>query len=219
MVLSPDFINHLFSVTYVRGSAARARGCADLAPGMVSVFTFAEIPKRAVAQHAAHQGEGHGPGDARADVPSRMGVSVLSAPNCASRPPGHCPPAVSDDRGSFSLAFTVGLVVQHVCKAKANAYLRKEHVVAKMNQLTPTVGIPVRFLEGDGHTDSVTEGNNAAWRCICNSLVICRTANFGKPCYVICKCDRVYRLEESHTATVAAVIEMSQEELADARST
>ena len=40
----------------------------------------------------------------RADrLRSRTGVSVLSAPNCASRSPGHCPPAVSDDRAGARL--------------------------------------------------------------------------------------------------------------------
>ena len=67
----------------------------------------------------------------------------------------------------------------------------------EMNQLYPSHGITVSFLNGDQSKEGVAEGNNAAWMCLCGKLMICRTSNFGKPCFVVCGCSRKFRVEDN----------------------
>ena len=79
----------------------------------------------------------------------------------------------------------------------------------EMNQLYPRHGIRISFLSGKQNTGGVAEGNNAAWSCLCGTLMICRTSNFGKPCYVVCECGRKFRVEEDHLGSSAGVAEFA----------
>ena len=76
----------------------------------------------------------------------------------------------------------------------------------EMNQLYPRHDIRVSFLNGEQNTAGVAEGNNAAWNCLCDTLMICRTSNFGKPCYVACRCGRKFCVED-HLGSSGGVVE------------